>query len=240
MPLVTSLDGTQTFGWTDGAAMFSTQPPTITMPPFTELEFPLYLKPKSEAYADVAQAVVRSLRQPSTPLNSAFFSRANVDALHQAIQARISESMGLGIDRQSDWELLLVMRRTYLETANNWPDDVPAEVARLNSMALQEAVAAVARNITRYMTFRANLAQPVPLPSPAEQLTAQPYLTGSPAPLPDLNAEYELGLRGVMATRQPQTRAPVPMPTNPASPGPGPTAEPLWETTPPRETQGPV
>lgn len=192
MPLASSQDGSRTYGWTGGMASFPSQPPTLTVPPYTELEFPLYLKPTSEAFQDVVVAVVRSLRQPSTPLNTAFFSRQNVDAVQAAIQAKIAETMGLSIDRQSDWELLLIMRRVYLETANNWPEDLDAEVERLDALVLQISADAVSRNITRYMVYRSRLPMPVPMNNPADMLTAQPYETGTPVPLSDLNAEYEM------------------------------------------------
>ena len=219
MPLVSSLEGTQTFGWGDGLAAFPVQQPVITMPPYTELEFPLYLKPRSEAFEDVIEAVVRSLRQPSTPLNTAFLSRANVDTLHAAVQARIAESMGLSIDRQSDWELLLLMRRVYLETASNWPEDVREEVARLNGLVLQLAVDSVSRNITKYMTYRSSLPLPAPMPNPADMLTGTPYPTGTPAPLPDLNKDYEQGVQAFRSTAPPLTSAPPS----------------VWPTRPPRQ-----
>lgn len=201
MPIVSSTDGTQTFGLS-AMAMFPKQDPTITMPPYTELEFPLYLKPTSQRFEDVVEAVFKSLRQPSTPLNVAFFARENVDELHEGVQARIAEGMGLAIDRQSDWELLLIMRRVYLETASNWPDDVDEEVERLNSVVLQLAAESVARNITKYLTFRTNLAQPSPMPNPSEMLIGLGEKTGTPAPLVDLNADYTLGIDAFMASRR--------------------------------------
>lgn len=228
--LVTNLDGTQTVGWSDASALFASQPPTITSPPYTELEFPLYLKPRSEAYADVVDAVVRSLRQPSTPLNSAFFSRDNVDGMHREMQRRIADSLGLSIDRQSDWNLLLLMRRTYLESANNWPADVGEELARLNAMVLQEATESVSRNIAQYMTYRSTIAQPEIMPDPADSVTSTPYPMQTGTPLrPNLNSDFERSLQGFMSTREPVTYAPVLSTGTPQQDG-------LWTTAPPRET----
>lgn len=209
MPLVSSLDGTQTYGWLDGLAQFSPVPPSITTPPYSEDQFPLHLKkPRSEAFEDAMVAIARSLRHPPTPLNTAFFARTNVDRLHAAIEARILDGMGLRIDRQSNWELLLVMRQVYLETAANWPDDVDQEVTRLNTLVLQICVDAVSRNITRYLTYRSKIALPVPLPNPAEMLTVPPYQTGTPAPVRDLNATYEVGMQEFARTLPPMTTTP--------------------------------
>lgn len=209
--LVTTLEGRQTFGFSHAAAMFPSPPPVITMPPFTEIEFPLYLKPTSERFEDVVAAVMKSLRQPDTPLNTTFFSKANVDALQLAIRERISSSLGVLLDRQSDWELMLIMRRLYMETASNWPEDVGEEVSRLNSMVIQLSVDAISKNVTAYMTYRNKLADALPLPNPADSMTMTPYPSGPPVQLPDLNAEYELGVRAFRSTAGPlkaETAAP--------------------------------
>lgn len=255
MPLVSSLEGRQTYGFSHMSAEFPAAPPVITMPPYTELEFPLYLKPKSEAFEDVIAAIRKSLRQPDTPLNSMFFSKENVDALQTAIASRMEEALGVRLDRQSDWELLLIMRRVYLETASNWPDDVAREATRLNGLVMQISTEAISRNVTRYMTYRNKLPQPLPLPNPADELEGTAYPSGPPVPLPDLNAEYEVGVRSFRSTPLPTTRQPVdqaPFPT--AGPrvsgdlnaayersvaGFRSTGPPLFVTTPPRETLGP-
>lgn len=221
MPLVSSPDGTHAFGAMDGVAMFHSQPPTITMPPYTEVDFPL--TQGGGTPEDLVVAALKSLRQPPTPLNTAFFSRANVDGLHRAIQAGVFDKLGVAIERQSDASLLGLMRRFYLETAANWPEDVGEEVARLNSMVLQTALAAVSRNVTQYMAYRTYAQQPVPMLKPAEMLTSPPEYQGTPAPLPNLNAQFAVGLDEVTRTLNP-----VP---------PTPTTQPLWGTTPPREAR---
>lgn len=158
-------------------AMFPAQPPPAMTPtPFPDA-FPLADLPVRRA--DAAQATLKSLGQPPTPLNAAFFSRANVDALQDAIRARVADVLGLAIDRQSDTELLFLMRRTYLETANNWPADVPAEIARLNGRVLQEAVDAIAKNVLQFTTYAASrwARQPVAMATPADLAgsTLAPY-----------------------------------------------------------------
>lgn len=205
MPLVTNLDGSQTFGM-DARALFPKGAPMLTAPPYTEIEFPLYLKPKRDTYEAVYPAVVRSLRQPPTPLNAAFFSKPNVDELQAALAQRVRDGLSLDISRQSDWEMLLLMRRVYMEAATNWPDDVAEEVARLNAMVLALAADAVKHNITKYLTYRVKLEEQAAMPQPADMLTAPPFMTGTPAPLVNLNDA--------------PTRAPRPI---------------LWSTTPPRQ-----
>ena len=172
MPIVTSPDGTRSYGL-HADALFPKDAPSLTTPPYSEAEFPLYLRPRSERYGDVIDAVRASLRQPATPLNVAFFTQANVNGLHAALQQRVAEATGLRIDRQSDWALLLVMRRVYLDSATNWPDDVAAEVDRLNGLALQAATGIVSANAVQYLSYRSHLDMPPPMPAPADALTLQ-------------------------------------------------------------------
>ena len=213
MGLASTLDGTQTMGM-DAAAMFPSTPPTLTTPPYSALEFPLYLKPKSEAFEDVIDAVVRSLRQPPTPLNQAFFSRTNVDALQAALQTRIIETMGMSLGRQSDWEMMLVMRQLYMDGATNWPDSVDEEVARLNTQVVQVAARAVSGNVTRYMSYRTSVVMPAAFPYPADQVTNPAYETGTPAPLPDFNFGFDRQRSEVV------TGMPTPVPRELVTPRP--------------------
>lgn len=178
--LSSSLDGSVTYG-TNPLAMFPAGQPTLTSPPYSTQAFPLYMKPKSELYDDVAMAVIRSVGQPATPLNTAFFSKDNVTALQMALIDRIRQSLGLVLDRQSDWEMMLMMRQVYLDSADNWPTDVNAEVSRLNSMVLQLAAQAVSTNVTQYMAYSTDVNVPIAALTPAESLTMAPLDTGTPA-----------------------------------------------------------
>jgi hypothetical protein len=208
MPLATSLDGTRTFGWGGGAARFEvrTASELASGEPvaYADLEFPLDLKPRSTAYADVIQAVVASLRQVPTPLNARFFSRGNVDLVQDALRQRVSAAMGVDIERQSDWDLLLLMRQTYLKSADNWPEDVVAETDRLNGMVLQEATAVASRNIELRTAYVSTYSFPEAMGTPADALTQPPYAVGTPVPLPDLNRSYREGLGGFLATAPPR------------------------------------
>lgn len=151
-------------GLTRGRAAFDPTAPAPTTPPY-DMTFPL---PRAVTrFEDVSAAVLRSLGETSMPLSTLFFSRENVDMLQDGLQARIREKMGLRIGRQSDRDMLLLMRRVYLETASNpsGPNSrrrakVLAEVARLDELVSQVAEDVVSRNIIRYLLYRKNLAQP--------------------------------------------------------------------------------
>jgi hypothetical protein len=133
--------------------------------------------------------VQESLHQVPTPLSIAFFSRKNVDALQHALVASVQASVGMTVDRQSDWQMLLVMRQTYLAEASNWPDDVQKEVDRLNGRVLTQALAAVSKNLTLFMTYQSRLAMPESLPSPGDSLRNTPYSVSTPVPPKNLNKD---------------------------------------------------
>jgi hypothetical protein len=204
MTLVTNLDGTQTFGLSN-EAMFSTAIP-IAQPQYYDT-FPLYLHPVSQRYPDVIQAVLESLNQVSTPLNAAFFSKSNVDVLQNAILVTVQNSLGVRLDRQSDWQLLLIMRQKYLAEANNWPDDVDAEVARLDSLVLQDGVASIAKNVSQWFVSQNTVVNGLPTPMlwPADASTNTPYpITAPNATLPPAQPENGTGM--------PLTAFPTPYP----------------------------
>lgn len=193
MPLGTALDGTVTYGLTEGRAAYlphDTQPST---PPYDELEFPL--PPAGLTTRQVSDAVRRSLGETDTPLNRAFFSQANLDMLQRALVQRAREKLHTRISRQSDTDMLLLMRRVYLETASNpTPHATPkarakvlAEVARLNELVVHRAEDMVSRNIVRHVLYRRSLAQPLVLPHPAETARSPRWVLGSPAPPRNLN-----------------------------------------------------
>jgi hypothetical protein len=187
--LSSSLDGTVSYG-SNPQAMFPAGQPTLTSPPYSTQAFPLYMKPKSELYDDVALAVIRSVGQPATPLNSAFFSKDNVTTLQLALIDRIRQALGLVLGRQSDWEMMLMMRQVYLDSADNWPTDVTGEVNRLNAMVLQLAAQAVSTNVTQYMAYSTDVNAPIAALTPSEALTMPPFETGTPAVV-NLGAQFE-------------------------------------------------
>lgn len=98
-------------------------------------------------------------------LSALFFSRMNIDALQSAIryQVYVSSCKKHVIDRQSDTDLKVVMRATYLEHAQHGIDIVP-EVKRLNGLVINFCVPKIVQEINMYMRYRSDISQlPVPL-----------------------------------------------------------------------------
>jgi hypothetical protein len=120
---------------------------------------------------DPLAAVQRCLNQPRSPLLVAFFSTENVDILQNRLRATIQHQTarpgrgGILIDRQSDTDLVVIMRRVYEDHANNSPDNVAAEVTRLNNIVLSIVVPMVATNVAAHLAYlrdASRLPEPIP------------------------------------------------------------------------------
>lgn len=111
----------------------------------------------------------------STPVSEIFFSQKNVDALHEAIRYLVYKysSCQHVIDRQSDTELVLIMRGTYIEYAKNVPFNVLDQVRDLNAMVLDFCVPRILREINMYIKYKRELLKnPVPSARPEFVSTA--------------------------------------------------------------------
>lgn len=105
----------------------------------------------------------------TTPVSELFFSQKNVDALHEAIRYLVYKysSCRHVIDRQSDTELIVIMRGVYFDYAKNVPFNVLDQVRDLNALVLDFCVPRILREIGMYMKFKKELLKnPVPTARP--------------------------------------------------------------------------
>lgn len=99
-------------------------------------------------------------------ISRVFFSKENIDALQDAIryQVYVKSCKQHVIDRQSDTELKIVMRATYLENARHATRDVMAEIRRLNLLVIEFCVPRIMQEINIYMRYKADISSlPVPM-----------------------------------------------------------------------------
>lgn len=104
-------------------------------------------------------------RQPSK-VSRLFFSPLNIDALQEGIRYRVwVETDGQHvIDRQSETELLIVMRSLFQQYGRNLPHDVVGQVRQLNAHVLDYCVQRVVSELGMYMRYRKDISElPVPL-----------------------------------------------------------------------------
>lgn len=134
------------------ASAVGTPPPRMRSP-YDNFEVPF--SPVSTAGSqleDAIEGIRRSLNQPRTPLFEAFFAVTNVDVVQNRLRATILRRSGFAIDRQSDTDLLVIMRKVFGENADTTAD-VPGEVDRLNDKVLYIIVPMVASGLTGYLNY---------------------------------------------------------------------------------------
>jgi hypothetical protein len=115
---------------------------------------------------DVYTNIIGSLRLQQTTLNMAFFSRRNVDRIQNDIRCIIRKKLGYGISRQSDDQLLIVMRAVFMQDADQDPVDPRAELERLNGIVAAQCAPIIASNIKQFLGYLEDASK---IPAPLER-----------------------------------------------------------------------
>ena len=88
-----------------------------------------------------------------TPVADLFFSNRNIEVLHNEILRQVQLYSQRTIDRQSDYELLMVMRSVYLQYSMNNNKDVVPQVKELNEMVLAYCVPNIISNLVHHVHY---------------------------------------------------------------------------------------
>jgi hypothetical protein len=110
----------------------------------------------------------------ASPLSTLFFCASNMEALQQGVRYGVYKASGgqVVIGRQSDDELLIVMRSIYLQHAQNRPGDVVEQVRELNARVLDFAVPRVAIEVQQHRKHLSEVTvNPVPLLDRAQSVS---------------------------------------------------------------------
>lgn len=91
-----------------------------------------------EVDPNIIYSVIRDLEK--SPLSQVYFSRKNIDYLQYMMKKLVYKETGNIIGRQSDEELLIIMRSIYLSDSKNQPNDISRQVAELNYKVLKYSV----------------------------------------------------------------------------------------------------
>jgi hypothetical protein len=106
-------------------------------------------------------------RHGETPLNTAFFSHDNIERLHNDIHDAVRQMVNADIDRQSDDDLMLIMRSYYLQYAQNNPNRVAEELTDLNNRVVHFASNRIAVEVEAYRYYRKDILDfPAPIAAP--------------------------------------------------------------------------
>jgi len=108
-------------------------------------------------------------RHSCTPLNTTFFSQANVDNLQSKIKADVlARSMGrFAIDNQSESDLLIIMRSYYLQYGDNSPERVAESLEDLNQRVVTYCGNSIMSEVEAYKQYRKDILDfPDPIANP--------------------------------------------------------------------------
>ena len=107
--------------------------------------------------------------QEQTQLNQLFFSKANMNIIQNKIRYQVylnTEKKHI-IDNQSDVELEIVMRSTYLQHSPNLPNQIKEQIKYLNDLVTNWCVEKIIPEIYQYMGYLKEVEyMPVPLEHP--------------------------------------------------------------------------
>lgn len=108
-------------------------------------------------------------RHSETPLNRLFFSQGNIDKLQAEIQATVLQMVKATIDRQSESDLLMVMRSYYLQYAQNDPTKLQEELDELNKRVVHFCSNRIAVEVEAYRYYRKDIMDfPAPIANPVD------------------------------------------------------------------------
>jgi hypothetical protein len=162
------MDFTNSFPWASSLADFYTQTAIPNAPkhtgrlPLSDEESRMTV-PRAVLFApepSMASGCVKEniqFRHSNTSLNEQFFSPENVDTIQQQIRATVSSMVNAQIDRQSDPDLLMVMRSYYLTHAQNIPGNEAQELTDLNARVVAFCSNRIAVEVEAYRYYRKDI-----------------------------------------------------------------------------------
>ena len=138
-----------------GRLPLSDQETRMTVPPAV-----LFAPEPGLASSEVKERI--HYRHSSTPVNEDFFSQANVDRVQDRIRTTVRTMVNADIDRQSDVDLMLVMRSYYLQYAGE-------SVEQLNDRVVSFCANRIAVEVEAYRYYRKDILDfPAPIQRPLD------------------------------------------------------------------------
>ena len=116
-------------------------------------------------YRNAGDEAIKSVHQRNE-VSDIFFSRQNIDYLQDALRYLVYEKSCKKhvIDKQSETELIIVMRSTYLQYGEHKPYGIADQIKQLNTAVLNYCVPKILEEIKQYLYYRKDIsALPVPM-----------------------------------------------------------------------------
>ena len=105
------------------------------------------------ALSDIATNMVATMRKPMTPLNTVYFSQANVERVQRLLRDAIKAETGLSIDRQNQNDVLAFMRYTYINNAMNPYGNIETQVNKMNRQVVAKMLPQVRDGVSSYILY---------------------------------------------------------------------------------------
>jgi hypothetical protein len=105
------------------------------------------------ALSDIATNMVATMRKPMTPLNTVYFSQANVERVQRLLRDAIKAETGLSIDRQNQDDVLAFMRYTYINNAMNPYGNIETQVNKMNQQVVAKMLPQVRDGVSSYILY---------------------------------------------------------------------------------------
>lgn len=113
----------------------------------------------------VSEEAIKSIHSKNE-LSEIFFSRQNIDILQNAIRYLVyKKTCGKHvIDKQSETDLIIVMRSIYLQYGKHTPYAIKEQIKDLNERVLEYCVPKIIGEIHMYLQYRKDISSlPVPM-----------------------------------------------------------------------------
>ena len=105
------------------------------------------------ALSDIATNMVATMKKPMTPLNTVYFSQANVERVQRLLRDAIKSETGLSIDRQNQDDMLAFMRYTYINNAINPYGNIETQVNKMNQQVVAKMLPQVRDGLSSYILY---------------------------------------------------------------------------------------
>lgn len=127
--------------------------PTPMLDSVSPADAPWFRRDQEEYALDSVQEV--------SPLNSRFFSLNNINVIQGLLQKAVFAKSNFIIGRQSDTELLIVMRGLYLQYSRYNPNAIDQEVQRLNEMVVTYCTPRIISAALQYQGYIKDIGSPL-------------------------------------------------------------------------------
>lgn len=127
--------------------------------------YDIFKQQTSVPHKRVSEEAIKSVHSKN-PVSDMFFSRGNIDVLQEGIRYMVyQKSCGKHvIGKQSETDLIVIMRSIYLEYGVFKPYGVMEQVRELNTRVLEYCVPKILEEINIYLYYRKDISNlPVPL-----------------------------------------------------------------------------